>query len=90
MADLPLLSMTIFLPLMGALVIFLNWGKDGFTQANNARRVALWTSLVTLGLAIILCVNFNNASSDFQFEDKVVTIHKSFDNIKKRKDLTFD
>lgn len=27
---------------------------------------------------------------DFQFEDKVVTIHKSFDNIKKRKDLTFD
>ena len=27
---------------------------------------------------------------NFQFEDKVVTIHKSFDNIKKHKDLTFD
>ena len=27
---------------------------------------------------------------NFQFEDKVVTIHRSFDNIKKRKMLTFD
>ena len=27
---------------------------------------------------------------DFQFEDKIITIHKSFNNIKKRKDLTFD
>ena len=27
---------------------------------------------------------------DFQFEDKIITIHKSFNNIRKRKDLTFD
>lgn len=28
--------------------------------------------------------------NNFVFEDKVVIIHKSFDNTKKRKDLTFD
>lgn len=70
MATLPLLSMTIFLPLLGVLAIFLNWGNGGKAQATNARWVALWTSLVTLGLSIILWINFNETSSNFQFEDK--------------------
>jgi len=71
MASLPLLSMTIFLPLLGAFAIFFNWGQIGLAQAKNARWVALWTSLVTLGMTIILWVNFNGDVSDFQFEDKV-------------------
>ena len=70
MATLPLLSMTIFLPLLGVLAIFLNWGNGGKAQATNARWVALWTSLVTLGLSIILWINFNETTSNFQFEDK--------------------
>ncbi len=70
MATLPLLTMTIFLPLLGALAISLNWGNGDVVKANNARWVALWTSLVTLGLALILWINFNQTSSDFQFEDK--------------------
>ncbi len=70
MATLPFLSMTIFLPLVGALAIFLNWSQQDSTQANNARWVALWTSLVTLGLTLILWGNFDAASSNFQFEDK--------------------
>src|SRR5947208_3686003 len=71
MASLPLLSMTIFLPLLGAFAIFFNWGQIGLAQAKNARWVALWTSLVTLALTVILWVNFNPTISDFQFEDKV-------------------
>ncbi len=70
MASLPLLSMTIFLPLLGAFAIFFNWGQSGLVQAKNARWVALWTSLVTLGLTVILWYNFNADSSSFQFEDK--------------------
>ena len=70
MATLPLLSMTLFLPLLGALAISSNWGNGDVAKANNARWVALWTTLVTLGLALILWGNFNPTSSGFQFEDK--------------------
>ena len=70
MSSLPLLSMSIFLPLLGAFVIFLNWGNGELARINNARWVALWTSLVTLGLTLILWQNYNGATSDFQFEDK--------------------
>ncbi len=71
MGALPLLSMTIFLPLMGAIAIFVNKGDGERSKAMNARWVALWVSLVTLGLAIILWWNFNAGTSDFQFEDKL-------------------
>lgn len=71
MATLPLLSMTIFLPLLGVLVIYLNWGNDDARRAHNARWVALWTSLMTFGLSLILWWNFKDSSSNFQFEDKL-------------------
>jgi NADH-quinone oxidoreductase subunit M len=67
METLPLLSMTIFLPLLGAFAIFLNWGNKG----QNARWVALWTSFVTLGLVLVLYGKYNVATSDFQFEEKL-------------------
>lgn len=66
MDTLPLLSITIFLPLLGALMIFLNWANTG----NNARWVALWTSLVTLGMTLILWKNYDPTLSHFQLEDK--------------------
>src|SRR5476651_111 len=70
MSTLPLLSMSIFLPLLGAFAIFANWGNGAIAQAKNARWVALWTSLVTFGLTLILWRNYNASTSDFQFEDK--------------------
>jgi len=66
MDTLPLLSITIFLPLLGALMIFLNRENKG----KNARWVALWTSLVTFGMTLILWKNYNPALSVFQLEDK--------------------
>lgn len=71
MNSIPLLSITIFLPLVGALTIASNRGNGGATQAKNARWVALWTSLVTLGLTLILWGNYNLETSDFQFQDKL-------------------
>ncbi len=71
MDSLPLLSITIFLPLLGALVILLNWGNKERSLAINARWVALWTSLVTFVLALILWWHFNPISGEFQFEEKL-------------------
>src|SRR3990167_9610541 len=70
MNAIPLLSITIFLPLLGALAIVLNRGNEGLAQDKNARWVALWTSLVTLGLTLILWGNYNPETADFQFQDK--------------------
>lgn len=70
MSSLPLLTMTIFLPLLGAVAIFINRGSGSLSQEVNAKWVALWTSLVTLGLTIILWENYNPESAEFQFEDK--------------------
>ena len=41
----PILSVVVFLPLVGALFIFALRGDDEATQ-RNARYVALWTTLV--------------------------------------------
>lgn len=70
MSTLPLLSMTIFLPFLGALAIFVNRGNENFKQGHNAKWVALWTSLVTFGLTLILWGNYNALIPDFQFEEK--------------------
>lgn len=71
MDSIPLLSITIFLPLLGALAILANKGNGGLERAQNARWVALWTSLVTLGLTLILWKNYNPETADFQFQEKL-------------------
>ncbi|MBA3813069.1 MAG: NADH-quinone oxidoreductase subunit M [Alphaproteobacteria bacterium] len=88
MASIPLLTITIFLPLLGVLAIMGNRGNGGLAFASNARWVALWTSLVTLGLALTLWGNFNPETSDFQFQDKLqwmpvlnVSYHVGLDGI---------
>lgn len=70
MDALPLLSMTIFLPLLGALAIFLNWQSGSAAQDNNARWVALWASLGTFGLTLVLWGNYDPTTSNFQLEDR--------------------
>jgi NADH-quinone oxidoreductase subunit M len=57
MTDLPLLSVIIFLPLVGSLFILLMKGEAEII-ASNARNVALWTSFLTFALSILLWVNF--------------------------------
>ncbi|MDP6352038.1 MAG: NADH-quinone oxidoreductase subunit M [Alphaproteobacteria bacterium] len=66
MADWPLLSLIVFLPIVGALLILTIRGEDEVV-ARNARAVALWTSLFTLALALLLWVGFEPGTADFQF-----------------------
>ncbi len=65
-AGFPILSLITFLPLLGVLVI-LSVRGDAAVVASNARWTALWTSLITFALSLVLWVQFDTATPDFQF-----------------------
>ncbi len=66
---LPILSLVTFLPLLGALLIMVVRG-EAETVANQARYIALWTTLITFVLSLFIWAGFNSATSAFQFEEK--------------------
>jgi len=69
MASWPILSVTTFLPLVGALFILVLRGDDE-TAKRNARWVALWTTLVTFAVSLVLAWRFDVALPEFQFVEK--------------------
>jgi NADH-quinone oxidoreductase subunit M len=83
----PLLSLVTFLPLVGAGFILLVRGEPDVV-ARNARAVALWTSLITFALSLLLWVNFDASTAAFQFVEKRewmapfgITYHMGVDGI---------
>lgn len=66
----PFLTITIFLPLVGALFILILIRGDEETTSNNARNAALWTSIATFLISLILLVNFDKSTAQFQFVEK--------------------
>ena len=86
MANWPLLSVLIFLPLVGAAFVFAVRGDDEIV-ARNARSVALWTSTITFALSLLLWTGFDSSSSEFQFEERAdwiaegITYHLGVDGI---------
>jgi NADH-quinone oxidoreductase subunit M len=69
MDSFPILSLTTFLPLVGVLFILLIRGEEHIL-ARNARWAALWTSLATFVISLLLWFNFDPTTSDFQFVEK--------------------
>ncbi|OUR77035.1 NADH-quinone oxidoreductase subunit M [Alphaproteobacteria bacterium 46_93_T64] len=69
MLDWNILSYVTFLPLVGALLILLTGGKEE-VAARNARQVALWTTLATFAVSLLIWINFDNSQSGFQFVEK--------------------
>ena len=69
METFPILSLTTFLPLVGVLFILIVRG-DEETVAHNARFAALWTSIATFIVSLILWLNFDTSTADFQFVEK--------------------
>ncbi len=63
---LPILSLVTFLPFIGALFIFMIKGDEA-TVARNSRQLALWTSLVTFTLSVLLILSFDSDAAGFQF-----------------------
>jgi len=82
----PILSLVTFLPLVGALVVYISPGDDEAGQ-RNSRWIALWTTLVTLALSLILLWRFDPSQSDFQFVETAswlatgITYHMGVDGI---------
>ena len=68
MTDWPILSTVTFLPLLGAAFLLLIRGDEA-TIARNSRHVALWTTVVTFGLSLLLIANFDTTTAEFQFEE---------------------
>ncbi|MFN7634237.1 MAG: NADH-quinone oxidoreductase subunit M, partial [Acetobacteraceae bacterium] len=68
-AGFPLLSLVTFLPLAGAANIMSVRG-DEQTVASNARWTALWTSLITFVLSLVLWFRFDTTTADFQFVEQ--------------------
>jgi len=66
MTDWPLLSVITFLPTVGAIFILLIRG-DHETVKRNARAVALWTTVITFVLSLLLWTGFDRMTADFQF-----------------------
>jgi NADH-quinone oxidoreductase subunit M len=69
MGDWPLLSLVTFLPLVGAgLIMFIRGEPE--VVARNSRSVALWWSLGTFLLSLLVWANFDPAQPGFQFVEK--------------------
>jgi NADH-quinone oxidoreductase subunit M len=66
LASSPILSIVTFLPLLGALFI------AGLSReaVGNIRFVALWTTLITFAVSLIIWLNFDSSSSGFQFVEE--------------------
>ena len=87
MSGIPLLSLITFLPLVGALFILTIRGDEEIV-VRNTRNVALWTSVVTFLLSLIIWFQFDRSTAAFQFEERVdwmpgfnITYHMGVDGI---------
>lgn len=71
MIDFPLLSIMTFLPLIGAALILFIRGDDKMVE-QNARHMALYTSLFTLAFGFYMLLGFDGSTAEFQFVEKSV------------------
>ena len=82
----PILSVTTFLPLVGALFIMM-LRSDGEAEKRNARWIALWTTLITFAISLIMIYRFDPSSPEFQFVERrpwlagTITYHMGVDGI---------
>ncbi|PCH45609.1 MAG: NADH-quinone oxidoreductase subunit M [Hyphomicrobiales bacterium] len=76
MADLPLLSIVTFIPLVGAAMIFLIW-EDSEIARRNVRLVALFTTIVTFLLSLKIWWDFDNSIAGFQMVERAGWIGSS-------------
>ena len=81
----PVLSTVTFLPLLGALLIVALRGRDEAAD-RNARYIALWTTLLTFALSLLLWRDFDPTTAQFQFVERrewlgAISFHMGVDGI---------
>ena len=73
----PILSVLIFLPLLGAFFVLIT--KGSLENINkNSKNVALFTSLASFFISLIIWFNFDASTSDFQFIEEKIWIKGLF------------
>ena len=82
----PILSVVTFLPLLGALLIALMAHGNSPMARGTSRWIALWATIVTFAVSLLLIKNFDMASAEFQFVEKynwlgVASYHMGVDGI---------
>jgi len=67
--DLPILTIIIFLPLVGVFFLLFNNKKDNDENSTNqiSFNVSFLTSILVFVLSLVLWINFDSSSSEFQF-----------------------
>jgi NADH-quinone oxidoreductase subunit M len=86
MASWPILSITTFLPAVGALLVAL-MGSDSEAGKRNARWIALWATIITFAVSLMMLARFDGASAEFQFVENqpwlggAITYHMGVDGI---------
>jgi len=68
--DFPILSLIVFLPLIGAIFIMMLLIGNEKVISSNAKSIALFTSFATLALSLLMYAGFDNANRGFQFIEK--------------------
>ncbi|MDY0028594.1 MAG: NADH-quinone oxidoreductase subunit M [Pseudobdellovibrionaceae bacterium] len=71
MTEFPILSLMTFLPLIGAALMLLMKGQ-GESVLFRSKMVALLVSGLTFILSLVMLLNFDPASTDYQFEEKKI------------------
>ena len=70
MTSWPILFVTWFLPVFGAALVYLLARGGDEAADRTARWIALWTTLITFLVSLILVWRFDPAQTDFQFVEK--------------------
>ena len=69
MNELPILSILIFLPIVG--IFFMTLIRNNNSQSsNNLKHTALWISFLNFLISVYLLFTFNQQDADFQFEEQ--------------------
>jgi NADH-quinone oxidoreductase subunit M len=66
----PILSVVTFLPLFGALLVMLLVRGNERLARGTARWIALWSTLVTFAISLVMVWRFDASSAEFQFVEK--------------------
>jgi len=83
----PILFVTWFLPIFGAALVYLLARGGDEAADRTARWIALWTTLITFAVSLILVWRFDPTQTDFQFVEKTswlasgITYHMGVDGI---------
>jgi NADH-quinone oxidoreductase subunit M len=86
MVSWPVIFVILVLPLVGALFILLVRG-EGQAESRNARWVALYTTVITFLISLVLVWRFDSGSPDFQFVEQrewlggAISYHMGVDGI---------